>query len=275
MFIVWGTKRVDAKLGYAADFCYVCRDVRPFSIFRVGMASHLYFVTAGPGKVAGHFRECTHCHCRLNAAPDNYLEVLTRPGGVTMSTLIAKTFPNVRNFYAKRLELESTLKKNPASLDQQTRAQLLAEPFQLMAPVVDARFAKTHLDFTMAGIFIAAFVLCIVIANVIRHFYPDQIDAIPMLVLPILAAGGGGMIIQSLRSGRSYMRESIYPAMSLALRPLQPQEAELKTLAGNILKKSTKFKRKLNLHELMKFVNQAGHEDHYDADLAAGLPFVR
>lgn len=258
MFIVWGTKRVNTKIGYVADFCYLCRDIRPFNLFRVGMARHVYYISAGQGELAGHYRECKHCHCQIDASTVNYAEVLTNPKGENMETLTAKTFPNIRTHYAKRLELESALKKDPSSIDPQTRTQLLAEPFYFMAPLVEARFGQTRLDWTMAGIIAAAFAIAVVIANVIRMFFPSAIDMIPMLTMPILGAGVLGMIIQHYRAGRMYMSKTIYPVMSLALRPLRPQEAELKAIAGNVLKKNTAFKRKFSLKQMMKSVSQAG-----------------
>lgn len=31
MFIIWGTKRVNTRLGYVADFCPICRDLQTLS----------------------------------------------------------------------------------------------------------------------------------------------------------------------------------------------------------------------------------------------------
>src|SRR5258706_9118781 len=44
MFIIWGKKRVTKSLGYVADFCPLCRDVRTFELVRVGLAGHIYYL---------------------------------------------------------------------------------------------------------------------------------------------------------------------------------------------------------------------------------------
>ena len=44
MFIIWGTKIVERKLGYVADFCSICRGARPFTVFKVVQVGHLYYL---------------------------------------------------------------------------------------------------------------------------------------------------------------------------------------------------------------------------------------
>jgi hypothetical protein len=58
LFIFWGTKAVTRRLGHAADFCPICREIRGFRIARLGKAGHLYGVALGAGELLGHQKTC-------------------------------------------------------------------------------------------------------------------------------------------------------------------------------------------------------------------------
>lgn len=45
--IVWGKKHVFDMVGYVADFCPICRDVRRFMMQEILLAGHVYGLTVG------------------------------------------------------------------------------------------------------------------------------------------------------------------------------------------------------------------------------------
>jgi len=68
-FIVWGKKRVTRNLGYVADFCPLCREPKPFLLQRIGMAGHVYYISAGEGELVGFHRTCQTCKTAFTADP--------------------------------------------------------------------------------------------------------------------------------------------------------------------------------------------------------------
>jgi hypothetical protein len=79
MFLLWGKKAVYRPLGYAADFCPFCREPRCFSVRRVGMASHVCYLTSGKGQLAGYQRICQECGTILYARPTVYAKIAEIP----------------------------------------------------------------------------------------------------------------------------------------------------------------------------------------------------
>lgn len=94
MFIFWGTRKTIRKAGYVADFCPICRDVKMFQLIRVGMASHVYGLSFGKGKLAGHDRKCVDSGMELQADPAKYKDIVKNTDGVRTDDLVSATFPN-------------------------------------------------------------------------------------------------------------------------------------------------------------------------------------
>jgi hypothetical protein len=146
MLIVWGTKRVERKLGMVASFCPICREVRAFQLIRVGLASHVYYVSFGEGKLAGHEIHCQECGVRLKADFARYAKT-EKDTRVDIEVLVRDTFPKLREVYAERLEQEKRIRQSPSSLSADERQYCLMEPFILLNPLVERRFASsTEMD---------------------------------------------------------------------------------------------------------------------------------
>ena len=68
MFVLfWGRKRREDHLGFVADFCPICREVRPFRLLAIRMVPHLFFIPMGSGRLECHVRVCLECGIRLSA----------------------------------------------------------------------------------------------------------------------------------------------------------------------------------------------------------------
>src|SRR5687768_11530581 len=100
MAIVWGKKSVEKRLGYAADFCPICREINPFQVFRLAVADHIYYVSLGEGKLLGHIGECSKCKTKIPVNPMRYKTFFFAPGN-DIEKLILETYPNIRSDYAE------------------------------------------------------------------------------------------------------------------------------------------------------------------------------
>jgi len=253
VFIYWGSKGVSTKLGYAADFCPLCRSIRPFQIIRIGKSSHVYGVTMGTGNLIGHNRECVKCGVVLGANPVNYKDMVKRLDKKDVPTLVHKTFPNIEAHHAERLRLETFLRDHPDRLNPDVRRQLLAEPFQLIEHVVQRRFGKTHIDLTMVGIVIVAVILVSQLGH-ISAALPFLQNVLGPLILAIFIGAAVAVYLQGRRAERQYMRDKIYPVMARALRPLNPKEDELRTILAMLTKSKATTARKVDLRKLMQAI---------------------
>jgi hypothetical protein len=142
--IIWGTKTVYRHLGYVADFCPICVGARPFSLERIGMAGHVYYITAGDGDLVGYQRNCLDCNILLKADPDRYAAFAKKAEPVP--ALIKQTFPKLVEFHKNRLVLEHQVRTALSTLSEETRRSLMMEPFHLLAPKVVKYFATNHME---------------------------------------------------------------------------------------------------------------------------------
>ena len=93
MFIVWGKKTVYRKVGHVADFCPICRQARCFTLKRVGMAGHIYYLSAGQGELVGFERTCASCSTSVAAQPERYIAFAKKPASI--EELKQTTFPGL------------------------------------------------------------------------------------------------------------------------------------------------------------------------------------
>lgn len=142
--IVWGTKKVYRHLGYVADFCPICVKARPFVLERVGMAGHLYYITAGEGQLAGYQLNCLDCNILLNGDPQRYSAFV--PKVEPIAELIKHTFPNMSEVQHPRLLLEHQIRTDLPSIAEDVRRHVMTEPFLLLSPKVVKYFAETHFE---------------------------------------------------------------------------------------------------------------------------------
>ncbi len=229
MLLIWGTRPTERILGYVADYCPMCRDIRPFRLIRRGRASHLYYISFGSGKLFDHVIRCEECGVDIKQDPTRYVKVeKSRPAH--LSDLIQATFPALPSMYAESLARDVEIRKNPRALPLDQREAMLLEPFRLLHLVVDAHYAKGTAMDKPAGI--GCFGTLLVPALIIGITLWLQKEG-PMADAPIVAAvtafGLGGLytfIQVGLAPGR-FMRSQVIPKIARALAPLQPTEAEL------------------------------------------------
>ncbi len=142
MIFIWGKKLVYRNLGHVGDFCPMCRVPRAFSVRRVGLAGHIYYITSGEGELVGHERTCKECGIVLNANPATYagFSKLNLP----VNELLALTYPNFAAVMKDRLEVEERVRQGAAFLSPQERAALVQVPSALLSPRVEERSAQCH-----------------------------------------------------------------------------------------------------------------------------------
>ena len=245
MFIIWGKKQVTRSLGYAADFCPICRDLRTFEIKRIGIAGHIYHVSLGEGELVGHIRTCAVCDVDLNAKPENYKEIHHK--SLPPHELAALTYPGWQQAYAARLAIEKELASPASTFSPQDRLVLIKEPFVLLAPKVEAQVSTVHIDGPTC-IAAAGLIVLVVIASAIADRFPaaSQIVYLAAWIIGLAAVG----VQLCLINGR-FFRNKILPVLVPALLPLKPTPAELEAVLKELKASGRKIGQKLDVTSLV------------------------
>ena len=252
MFIFWGTRKTIRKAGYVADFCPICRDIKMFQLSRVGMASHVYGLSFGKGKLVGHDKKCVDCGIELQADPAIYKDIQKKQDVGRIDDLATATFPNVREAYADRLTLEAQLTKDPMSVDANTRGSVIMEPFNLLAPIVEARFSATRIDRYVGITLLLTIVLTILVTKIFKVLFPSALEYQTNVFLITFGLGILATFIQGFKSGGRYMRKEIYPKIVRSLQSIKPSQAELEAVFAELKRMDFKMSKKAKLKDLLQ-----------------------
>ena len=229
MFIVWGKKRVERKLGSVADFCPICREIRSFQMIRVGVASHVYYVSMGEGELAGFQATCDTCGVALKVEPTRYL--VTKKDqrfAADVDSLVQETFPRLREVYANRLELESRLKRSRSTVSADEHRELLIEPFGLFNPIVAARFANsTEMDKRSGLGCLGTLLISGAVFFGSMSFHGPTQDRILIAALVLFGMGTAYTLFQMHLGPKRFFRTKILRSLVKALAPLEPTREEI------------------------------------------------
>jgi len=226
MFIVWGKTIKRQKLGFVADFCAVCRDLRTFKVQRVGSASHVYYISFGQGDLVGYERTCEVCATPVDAVPDTYTGMADdkRPA----NELIGETFPNYYTVYRELLERERKVRDTPSLLSPKERRARMREPFLVIAPLAQQKLASIQVDWRVVLAVLACIPIFSILGIVSRAIGgPYNDDPSPTLIMTGLALWAGLVFSEIFMSSRRYLLKKAAPQLAAALAPLKPSESEL------------------------------------------------
>ena len=227
MIFVWGKKRVERNMGMVADFCPICREVRKFQLIRVGLASHVYFVSFGEGSLAGHLIRCHECGVDLGVDPTRYTTTEKDPRA-DLESLIRDTFPNLREKYAVRLELETKIKRTRSALTGDDYKKFLMEPFALLNPLVEMRFAKSSEMDKQSGLgCLGTVVIGAAIFFGSMQFRGPTSDKLLLAALIFVVLGTIYTFIQMHLGPGRHFRAKILPPLVKSLKPLEPTRDDI------------------------------------------------
>jgi hypothetical protein len=240
MFIVWGKTIKRRKLGFVADFCAVCRDLRTFKVERIGSASHVYYISFGQGELVGHERTCAVCATPVKAVPETYTGMAKgiRPA----SELISETFPNYYTVYRELLERERKVRDTPSLLTPEERRARMREPFMVIAGLAQQKLSSTRVDWRVA-LAVFSFVPLFWLLGLVSKWVngPNNDDPNPTGVFITLALWAGIVFWEIFMSSRRYLLKNAAPQLAASLAPLKPSETEL----GRIIDELRQHKLKL------------------------------
>lgn len=262
MFIFWGKKRVERKLGLAADFCPICRTVRPFKLIRVGVVGHVYFISFGAGALAGFYGECCECKVHLETDPSRYLGV-SKDKTATLESLVQQTFPTIYAAYANRLEAETQLANDPASLSPDQRRVYLMEPFSLLNPKVESQYSDSmKFDKQSSLGCLGTFLIGGGLFYLAMSLSGNAQDTVLKIAGVLFGIGMVYSLLQIYLAQGRVVRRSVLPVLARSLAPLEPSPDEIESCLAHCktmgMKIGLVLKGEQISRELWKLWKQAG-----------------
>lgn len=225
--VVWGKKIVRTGLGFVADFCPICRDVRVCRLSKVAVAEHLYFIALDGGQLSHFALECLTCGAPQSGDPSRYAFIVpTAKATDDVGGLVSATLPNLRAVHGARLDLEARLRAGEPA-PREARRQLLVEPFGLLESIVRGR-DKTSFDI-MSG---TGCITTIILPVVVGIAACNRTSSAGTMALGLFVIGTVFTLIQIALGHRRFVRRHVLPTLADALRPLRPTANELEACLG-------------------------------------------
>ncbi len=261
MFIIHGTTRKVRNLGCVADFCPICRSIQAFDLKRLGLASHIYFISLGEGKLTGHIIQCRRCGVQLKAEPETYSAREKRHARIIdVESLIHSTYPNIREVYARRLAFEERLKKSPGDIPPEMRAEYMMEPFRLLNPGVEETYkGQTNFDKQSSigciGTMASSIGLCAL--GLYLHDRANLQSTILGIMSACFVVGTIYTVVQLFLARGRYVRTKVMPKLVQSLSPFHPLSGEVSALLEKCKTGGLLIGKKLKIDRVMKELEAA------------------
>ncbi len=216
MFLIWGEQNTEKKLGYVAEYCATCRDVRAVKILRVGRTSHLYYLPFGQGRLLGYDGVCRKCELRFGVEITDY-PALEQDKDADLVALVRKTNPKL-------------LAGNDAALSAWRRMNEVREPFvRYNQNLLQRQISGSRYDLPVVLALLGSVVVPFVFAN-LANLLPLPRSADPWIGWGVILAFFGGLAWASRLTRTAptrFFRKNLEESLLEDLRQLAPRPEEL------------------------------------------------
>ena len=243
--IIWGTTTKRLRMGRVADFCPICRSIRPFLLRCIRHNSHVYFIPLGSGTVLGHTMQCESCSAVLQTDATRYAGV-SDDGALDLNGLVQRTHPDLIEECAARLEVERQLSLG-RKLDEELRSYLIKEPFHILNAQAELRAAQAHFDVYSALTPLLTIALLIAVGFVLSAWPGLMYSETRNGILITLGLVGLLVTIVFLATDvRRFIRKRIQPLLVRSLQTLNPTREEITDALSHLKSFGLTLGRKLS-----------------------------
>lgn len=250
MIFIWGRKPVYSHAGYVADYCPVCRAARAFSVQRIGMAWHLYYITVSQGELAGYQRTCCDCGLVLPVEVGHYRTLSAER--LPLVQLEQATNPHLSIRHADALGAAARLREAPLLLDEAERRRQIDAALRLQADALDAYEATTRLDREVWWSIGGAFAFCTVVLLALRQQAPENLDKGFIIAFFL---GLGAVAWQLSQMGERFLRRELLPRLARSLAPLKPRQGELDEALERLSSQGRKLAQRVDSARILRNLN--------------------
>lgn len=245
MFIIWGTRNIRRHRGYVAEFCAICRAIKPFRVQDIKLAHHFFFIPITKSDTTGQMLTCTSCG-QQSFVDAGARDAFVDDAHADIDRLVRETNPTLLEELTDRLVLEEKAKQSPDKLTPGERTALLTEPFVALSSQVERWFAPGGCAnvFGALALVVALFLGCLWIV------YSDETEGAMRALVTAGGVVGAVLFVAAVwslaTSKRRYMKGRVVPLLARALAPLKPSEAELAEILKSLEADNHKIGKKLN-----------------------------
>jgi len=234
-------------VGLVADFCPICRDIRPFTLRKILKVKTSGFILVAIPVVehyesteVGCDRVCNICNLDLPAISAMY-ESVEPVTGLTLDELVRETNPEIYKKAGERLALEERIRSG--KLESDRRREFLLEPFRVLEHRI-RKIRGSDRD-SLSRILVGALILSIaglIVSSCVPHPVKDALQTICGLGLAgsllALIVRGCGRLNRKAKLGL-VLRSEIYPLLGRALKPLNPSREEIMDVFQDLRRERT------------------------------------
>jgi hypothetical protein len=245
MFLVWGRRQTKRKLGFVAESCPRCKAIRTVRVDRIGMTSHVFFVSIGAGQLLGFRAECRTCSGQFDVCPMDYTGYDKNAKAIPES-LIPTTNPKLGAGASARAE--------------QARTIAIRDPLLRFDASLRDRYLRGHrIDRITALAFVASIVVPLLIGWLSRSLAlsGELKEAVGWLALGVFIVGLVGSFVLLYGEPKRFFERQLRPEIRSALQPLRPEPVELETCVNSLRKYGYRISRFVTSQGLIEDLRRA------------------
>lgn len=244
--IIIGTKVGKRWVGFAAEYCTVCRSASVMRIREYRMSRTIYFVPVTPGKPFQLWATCHGCDSRFVRPVGHYASLLTEAS--PLDDLAFRTNPSLRAEVATREEHEIALLDGSA--DQ--RARLISIDEAIRSLEADAVSRQVSGRYESVTTLVAAAAIALTAASAIATV------AAPRWVWPAGVASGPFWVWLVYRAVRGQTRARgriVDQRIARAIAFLDPTDEELRIVRDTLARAGSSVAKGLDLARLRRLID--------------------
>jgi len=227
MFVIWwGTNVTRKELGYVAEFCRICHEIRPFRYMERLAYRQVYNLPTSTAQVIGHLIRCDTCGIEFD------LEQPLEPVA-SVADLKGRRWEETENRHSARVEIER--RRAEGKLTAHERDMLLREPFDMFESMAGSIAKTSSLSSHGNGLFfllgaIGVLAMAFTFALAIPHpkyekAPPPAVLSAPVFLLGLWLLYKSASLFATARQRE--IRAKIHPFLAQALAPVRPTLEEL------------------------------------------------
>ncbi len=224
--LVWGTTIKRKAVGWVADFCPLCRGLRPFRLQRIGAAGHVWFISLGSGSFLGNEIECSACGTIHETDSSRYTRV--SDDLAELDELVRRTLPGADGRVEALVAREQRVTR--AQLAPGEREALSREAILHGAGQVDRQIREQRSPPKARLVGWITFGLLVLFAA----FGPRLGEPLGPLLALAFFAGLLVCLYFAVTRIRSHVRGIVEPAVARGLAPLKPTVEEIREAVAHV-----------------------------------------
>jgi len=247
--VIYGQKKADKELGYAADFCPMCRNITIFKVTEYATVFHIYYIGLGGRNISATLAKCTACGFAMPADLNRYSPAVEIDPTGNIEKVIVQTYPNIAEHFGARAIAEKKLRENPGSLSQDERRALISQPIHAFSMWFDNAVKKAGIGASIVlGIILVT--ISFIVAMAMLGSEPEISVGAGVFGLPGIAL----IVYGALNIKKRFLMKTGMPVLRKLLGPVNPEVNEVEEAMGVLYKNKAKLAKLVTSNEIVGYM---------------------